>query len=47
MIQNYLLHKDKYTFYQKLFQTEFVDIIETKNFTFLRFFVFHILFLKN
>ena len=29
---------NKYTFYQKLCQTKFVDLIETNNFANLRFF---------
>ena len=34
-------------FYQKLCETQFVDLIVTNNFANLRFFVFHILLLKR
>ena len=33
-------NNEKYTFYQKLYQQKFVDLIETNNFSNLRFFVF-------
>ena len=34
-------------FCQKLHQTKLLDLFETNNFAFLRFFVFHILLLKT
>ena len=34
-------------FYQKLCETKIVDLFKTNNFAFLRFFVFHILWLKK
>ena len=38
---------EKYTFYQKLCQTKFVDLIEVNNFEFLRFFrISHIIVKK-
>ena len=38
---------EKYTFYQKLYRTKFVDLIEANNFALLRFFAFHILLLRK
>ena len=40
-------YNEKYMFYQKLRQTKFVDLFETNNFVFLRFFrIVHIIVKK-
>ena len=38
---------EKYTFYQKLYQAKFVDLIEVNNFAFLRFFRISHIVVKN